>query len=69
MLRRYRGNYLDERWYGRLLIKFYYLISSTIVMLFGKTEVFNRIRRRFLDNRIQFLRERDCLDTPYRDKH
>ena len=68
-LRRYRDNYLDERWWGKLFIKLYYLVSPKLVKSFGNNKLFRKDVRRFLDRRMIKLSEKGYLDTPYSDKY
>ena len=69
VLRRYRDNYLDNRWWGRAFIKVYYAISPTIVKIFGKTKAFNKINRHILDKKIKKLSDKGYEDTKYNDKY
>ena len=68
-LRRYRDNYLDNRWWGRLFIKFYYAVGPIAVKLFGKMKWFNKIVKSILDKKVKKLRDAGYEDTPYNDKY
>lgn len=68
-LRRYRDYYLDEHWWGRLFIKFYYAISPKLVTWFGNTKWFKKIFVIFLNKKLEKLKEKNYEDTPYNDKH
>lgn len=69
ILRRYRDNYLDNRWWGRLFIRFYYAISPTLVKYFGKFNWFRKPIKRILDKKIIKLKEKGYEDSPYKDKY
>ena len=69
ILRRYRDNYLDKRWYGRLFIKSYYAISPTVVKLFGGYDFFKRVFKPRLDCMVEKLSALGYEDTPYSDKY
>ena len=66
-LRRYRDYYLKERLFGRMFIRVYYFISPKLVKLFGKTKWFNRIFKKYLDKKINKLRDAGYESTPYLD--
>ena len=68
-LRRYRDYYLDNKWYGKLFIKFYYFVSPTIVKLFGKKEWFRRPIKKMLDKKLIKLEKEGYEDTAYNDKY
>ncbi|MCQ2441149.1 MAG: DUF2726 domain-containing protein [Clostridia bacterium] len=68
-LRRYRDNILAHNWYGRLFIKFYYLVSPKIVKLFGQKKWFNTIFRYKLDKMVFNLKNAGIESTPYKDKN
>lgn len=53
---------------GRCFIKFYYMISPTIVKLLGKKQLFNKIRKYWLDNWVSKLNENGYGNTSYTDK-
>ncbi len=67
-LRRYRDNYLGKSWGGKLFIKFYYAISPTLVKLFGNTKWFKSWWKKYLDKKIEKLKEVGYESTPYNDK-
>jgi hypothetical protein len=67
LLRRYRDQFLDSRWFGKLFIKAYYTLSPTAVKLFGETKWFNTLWRSVLDRKIRKLRAKGYQDTPYND--
>ena len=68
ILRRYRDNYLGERFFGRIFIKLYYTISPIIVKMFGKNKCFKRIFKKFLDKKIIKLKKIGYKDDKYEDK-
>lgn len=68
-LRRYRDNYLDRSFVGRLFIKVYYSISPKLVKLFGNKEWFRKPIKRILDRKIKKLERKGYEDTPYNDKY
>lgn len=67
-LRRYRDYTLAEKWYGRLFIKTYYLISPIIVKCFGQTKWFKNIWKPRLDKLVRKLNAQGVDNTPYNDK-
>lgn len=67
-LRRYRDFTLAKSWYGRLLIRFYYSVSPTLVKLFGKTRWFRKVITPCLNRIVHKLRSSGFDDTPYEDK-
>jgi len=67
VLRRYRDNDLKSNWLGKLFIKFYYAVSPLTVKLFGKTRWFNSFWKKRLDKKIEKLKTKGYLDTPYND--
>lgn len=69
VLRRYRDNYLDERWWGRLFIRLYYFISPKIIKLFGKTRWFRTLNKSILDKKVEKLKEKGYQTTAYKDKY
>ena len=68
-LRRYRDNYLDNHWFGRLFIKIYYKVSPTLVRWFGNKNWFRKPIKRILDRKIKKLAKKGYEDTPYNDKY
>lgn len=68
-LRRYRDNYLDSHWWGKLFIKCYYAVSPTLVKWFGKKDWFKKPIKKFLDKKLTKLEQDGYEDTPYKDKY
>lgn len=68
-LRRFRDYTLDETWYGKLFIKCYYAISSTLVNWFGKTKWFRRFWKTMLDRVVSYLNNKGVDDSHYYDKN
>ena len=68
-LRRYRDNYLDEHWWGKLFIKLYYKISPTLVKWFGNKKWFRNPVKKILDRKLRKLEQKGYEDTPYNDKY
>lgn len=68
-LRRFRDFTLDETWYGRLFIKFYYAISPVFVKYFGNVRVFKLQGRKLLDKWVVKLNSKGYKNTPYKDKY
>ena len=69
VLRRYRDYSLAETWFGRLFIRFYYLLSPRIVKWFGKETWFNTFWHKRLDLMVSKLKAQGVKDTPYIDKY
>lgn len=67
VLRRYRDFSLDKHFFGKMFIKMYYKISPTIVRLFGKKKWFNNFWKKRLDKKVEKLKSKGYLDTPYDD--
>lgn len=67
-LRRFRDYKLSEKWYGRIFIRAYYVISPTLVKWFGNTEWFKMIWKGRLDRMVENLKAEGIEDTPYLDK-
>lgn len=67
VLRRYRDNYLETHFWGKMFIKSYYFISPKVVRAFGKRRWFNAFWRKVLDRKINLLKQRGVDDTPYND--
>ena len=67
-LRRYRDNVLDNSWYGRLFIKFYYAISPTLVKWFGESDWFRNLFFKPLNKWVNKLNENGFENTPYSDR-
>ncbi len=68
-LRRFRDFTLDETWYGRLFIKFYYATSPTFVKYYGNDKAFKAFGKRLLDKMVAKLNRRGFDNTPYKDKY
>ena len=68
-LRRFRDYTLDPTWSGRLFIRSYYVISPTVVRLFGNTRMFRRFWKNILDQIVKKLNNKGVLDTEYVDKY
>lgn len=68
VLRRFRDNTLDSTWYGKLFIKLYYLISPTILKIFGDNVRFKKFWKQKLDLMVNKLSQRGFESTPYEDK-
>ena len=66
-LRRFRDYKLAKSWQGRLFIKTYYLISPTIVSLFGDNKLFKCLWRRKLDQLVKKLQDQGVESTFYED--
>ncbi len=67
-LRRFRDEMLAKSILGRLFIFIYYIVSPTVVKLFGKQQWFNKLFRAPLDKLVNTLREKGVENTPYNDK-
>ena len=68
ILRRYRDANLGSSWFGRLFIKVYYTFSPLLVKMFGKTKWFKAIWKKYLDKKVQKLKDAGYESTPYNDK-
>lgn len=68
VLRRFRDNYLDRHFLGKLFIKAYYAVSPTVVRLFGRQEWFHKFWRGHLDRMVTSLLKKGYEDTPYGDR-
>ena len=68
-LRRFRDYTLDNTWYGRLFIKYYYAISPTLVKRFGNQNWFKAFWKKNLDHMISKLNNRGVANTEYKDKY
>lgn len=68
ILRRYRDNHLGSSCFGRLFIKVYYTFSPLLVKLFGKTKWFKAIWKKYLDKKVQKLKNLGYESSPYNDK-
>ncbi len=67
-LRRFRDNTLSESIYGRLFIKIYYIISPSLVKLFGNKKLFKKLLKTKLDKFINKLQDEGVESTYYLDK-
>ena len=65
VLRRYRDEVLEENVLGRMFISIYYAISPTIVKLFGNTQWFKNIWLKFLDKKVEKLKQAGYSDSEY----
>lgn len=68
-LRRYRDGCLAMTWHGRLFIRTYYVVSPTMVRLFGDAAWFQRIGRDRLDRLVARLQAKGFSSTPYQDRN
>lgn len=68
ILRRFRDNTLAETWYGRAFIHLYYATSPTLVKLFGRTELFQKLWKEPLDRLVNKLQSEGVENTPYNDR-
>lgn len=66
-LRRFRDERLLTSFLGRVFVRTYYVLSPTIVKVFGGTSWFNKIWKRRLDIMVQKLHEKGYESTPYYD--
>lgn len=66
-LRRFRDNYLSERFLGRMFIKAYYAISPTVVKMFGDRKGFKLFWKKRLDGMVAHLIKSGYESTPYQD--
>ena len=66
-LRRFRDNSLASNFFGRIIIKIYYLISPKILKIFGKSKRFFLFFRKKLDKFINKLEKNGYENTPYYD--
>lgn len=67
-LRRFRDFFLAKRWYGRIFIKLYYVVSPILVKWFSKTVWFKIFWQNTLNKMIDNLQKRGYVDSPYRDQ-
>lgn len=67
-LRRYRDYFLYKKRLGRIFIKIYYAISPIFVKLFGKTKLFNKFFKYYLDKKVNRLIIKGYDNTPYSDR-
>lgn len=69
VLRRYRDYYLDNHWWGRLFIKFYYKFSPKFVLKHGNNVKLQNKIRLILDKKVKVLMKNGYSDKPYYDKY
>ena len=68
-LRRFRDFKLDETWYGRLFVKWYYATSPIFVKYFGNMRLFKSFGRRILDKIVANLNGKGYDNTPYNERY
>lgn len=68
-LRRFRDFTLAETWYGRAFIHLYYVMSPTLVKLFGQTAWFKKLWKKPLDSLVNQLQSKGVKSTPYKDRN
>lgn len=66
-LRRFRDNYLTQKWLGRIFIKIYYTASPIIVKYFGANTFFKALCQKPLDTLVAKLNSNGIENTPYKD--
>ena len=66
-LRRYRDDVLDKSLLGKLFIRLYYLISPTMVRIFGNNSLIKNHWKSILDRFVQLLNRKGFENTPYSD--
>ena len=66
-LRRFRDYTLNETWYGKLFIKYYYAISPILVKWFGETKWFTGFWKFMLNKLVANLNNKGIDDTEYID--
>ena len=69
VLRRFRDNYLDNFFIGRIFIKLYYMASPNLVKLFGNCEWFKKGWKNILDRFINLLVCHGISSAAYIDKY
>jgi len=67
-LRRFRDYTLNNTWYGRVFIKYYYAVSPTLVRWFGNKRWFRSFWKKQLDKITAALNHQGIKDTQYYDK-
>ena len=67
-LRRFRDNFLLNTFFGKIFVKFYYLISPTIVKYLGKTKIFNVVFKFILNKFVLYLNNNGFENSQYKDK-
>ena len=68
-LRRFRDDYLDNKFFGRMFIKIYYLVSPKLVNLFKGNKKFISFNRNILDKWVAKLNKDGYRNTEYKDKY
>ena len=67
-LRRFRDNTLNKTWYGKVFIKWYYVVSPVLVNWFGGTKYFRNFWKIRLDKIVFYLNKKGIKDTYYSDE-
>lgn len=67
-LRRFRDLKLEKNIFGRILVKFYYKISPSLVKKYGNTKRFRQVCKFLLDFLVQHLKKIGYKDTIYYDE-
>lgn len=67
VLRRFRDRTLKNNYFGRSFVSVYYLLSPSLVKLFGQKKWFNRFWKRKLDKLVELLRTKGFSDAKYKD--
>lgn len=68
-LRRFRDYSLAKNFFGKLFIKFYYVVSPVLVKYFGKTKIFNIFCKNILDKITAYLQKQGFSKLPYNDNN
>lgn len=66
-LRRFRDFRLAKSWLGRAFIHLYYVVSPTIVLIFGNMPSFQSLGRKVLNFTVSKLKSDGMSDAPYQD--
>lgn len=69
VLRRFRDNYLDNFFIGRIFIKLYYTASPILVKLFGNCKWFKNGWKNILDRFVNLLVSHGISSAAYIDKY
>jgi hypothetical protein len=69
VLRRYRDQKLSDNIFGRVFIRFYYLLSPAIVKLFKNNKLIIKTWKIALDKTVSRLRKDGFSDDPYSDRY
>ena len=67
VLRRYRDFCLEQSFVGKMFVKIYYAVSPFVIRVFGRQKWFNTFWRKFLNKKIEKLKNNGVQDTPYDD--